>query len=164
MLTPEAASVLQSFYLTLRQTHGDEETTPVTARQLESLVRLSQARAKVELREEVTKQDAEDVVLLFRKSLMDVAVDEFGVCDFTRAHSGMSRGKQVKTLVSALQKEAQRKGGAMFTMNDIKDIAVRIKLSAPSLEDLVDVLRQQNYLLKKGRGLYALISSNYSQF
>lgn len=39
----------------------------LSARQLESLVRLSEARAKLELREEVTRSDAEDVVDLLRE-------------------------------------------------------------------------------------------------
>lgn len=39
----------------------------VAARQLESLVRLSEARARLELREEVTCSDAEDVVDLLRE-------------------------------------------------------------------------------------------------
>lgn len=39
----------------------------LSARQLESLVRLSEARARLELREEVTRSDAEDVVDLLRE-------------------------------------------------------------------------------------------------
>ena len=38
-------------------------TLPIQCRQLESLIRLSQARAKVELRESVTGKDAEEVRL-----------------------------------------------------------------------------------------------------
>lgn len=51
--------MLQSFYLQSRQRSRATDGTPVTARQLESLVRLAEARARVELREEVTAQDAQ---------------------------------------------------------------------------------------------------------
>ena len=53
-------TVLRDYYLQLRaQSAADPGSLPVTARQLESLVRLSEARARVELREEVTREDAE---------------------------------------------------------------------------------------------------------
>jgi DNA helicase MCM8 len=59
VLSPAAAAVLQSFYLRSRQRSRVTDGTPVTARQLESLVRLAEARARVELREEVSAQDAQ---------------------------------------------------------------------------------------------------------
>lgn len=42
-LSPEAADVLQNFYLELRKHHKDNDCTPVTTRQLESLIRLTEA-------------------------------------------------------------------------------------------------------------------------
>lgn len=56
----DAIAVLKAYYLQLRAASAaDPGALPVTARQLESLVRLSEARARVELREEVTREDAE---------------------------------------------------------------------------------------------------------
>jgi hypothetical protein len=55
----------------------------VTARQLESLVRLAEARARVEMRECVTKQDAADVVELMNESLFDKSMDARGFADLT---------------------------------------------------------------------------------
>lgn len=52
--------MLKAYYLQLRAASAaDPGALPVTARQLESLVRLSEARARAELREEVTREDAE---------------------------------------------------------------------------------------------------------
>lgn len=52
--------MLKHYYLELRgASAADPGSLPVTARQLESLVRLSEARARLELREEVTREDAE---------------------------------------------------------------------------------------------------------
>lgn len=53
-----AADSLQKFYLDLRKQSDSADGTPITARQLESLVRLAEARARVDLREEVTLEDA----------------------------------------------------------------------------------------------------------
>jgi DNA helicase MCM8 len=80
-MTPVAAAALQSFYLTLRRAHGSADSTPITTRQLEALIRLSEARAKIELREWVTEADTADVVELMRESLFDAATDEFGWVD-----------------------------------------------------------------------------------
>jgi len=63
-LSPAAATVLQDFYLELRTKNRTVDSTPITTRQLESMVRLAEARARVELRETVTAQDARDVVAI----------------------------------------------------------------------------------------------------
>lgn len=57
-MSKPAAEILQKFYLQLRDHNTSADCTPITARQLESLVRLAEARARLELREEVTAQDA----------------------------------------------------------------------------------------------------------
>lgn len=58
-MSKEAAAILKKFYLRLRNRRTSADGTPITARQLESLVRLSEARARVDLREEVTAEDAQ---------------------------------------------------------------------------------------------------------
>ena len=52
-MTPPAAKVLQRLYLSMRTQATLGDSVPVTTRHLESLIRLAQARAKLELREEV---------------------------------------------------------------------------------------------------------------
>jgi hypothetical protein len=58
-LSRGAADILQDFYLKLRKRSIYADGTPITARQLESLVRLAEARARVDLREEVTVDDTQ---------------------------------------------------------------------------------------------------------
>jgi replicative DNA helicase Mcm len=56
---------------------SETEGSPVaiTARQLESLVRISEARARVALRKEVTAEDAGAAIAIMRKSLEEVGID-----------------------------------------------------------------------------------------
>ena len=54
----------QEFYLERR--NGPQGALLVTPRQLEALIRLSEARARAELRDVVTKADVEDVLELLR--------------------------------------------------------------------------------------------------
>ena len=90
-LSSEAKEEILNFYLELREGKGltpeitelstDEagvqpkkefKTIAITPRQLESLIRLSEARAKVALRNEVTRDDAIRVIELFKQTLLRV--------------------------------------------------------------------------------------------
>lgn len=114
-LTSDAARVLKSFYLSLRDQYGDDEAIPITMRHLESLVRLSQARARLECRPEVSVEDAKDIIDIMKESLFEVLSDEMGMVDFQRT-TGMSKTKQVKLFVAALMKEAERRSNALFSV------------------------------------------------
>lgn len=64
-LSIEACEVIKDFYITLRENAANNvNTLPITSRQLDSLIRLSQARAKLEFRSLVTREDALDIVKL----------------------------------------------------------------------------------------------------
>lgn len=67
----DAAKVIQNFYLELRKQHQTQDSTPITTRQLESMIRLTEARARLELREVATKQDAEDVIEIMKYRLVE---------------------------------------------------------------------------------------------
>lgn len=87
----------QAFYLELRKQHQTQDSTPITTRQLESLIRLTEARARLELREEATKEDANDVIEIMKYSMVDTYSDQYGGLDFRRSQhgSGMSGRSQV---------------------------------------------------------------------
>jgi len=59
----------------MRTRETRESPVAITARQLESLVRLAEARAKVACRKVVTVEDAQAAILLMQKSLRQVGID-----------------------------------------------------------------------------------------
>ncbi len=75
-LTPEALSRLKDFYLEMRSA-SEAEGSPIaiTARQLESLVRVSEARARAALREKVLAEDAEHAIAIMKRSLEESGID-----------------------------------------------------------------------------------------
>ena len=75
-LGEEALKALSDFYLAMRSA-SEVEGSPVaiTARQLESLVRISEARARVALRKEVTAEDAGAAIAIMKRSLEEVGID-----------------------------------------------------------------------------------------
>jgi replicative DNA helicase Mcm len=76
VLSVEASKQLSDFYLAMRGA-SETEGSPVaiTARQLESLVRISEARARVALRKEVTAEDAGAAINIMKRSLEEVGID-----------------------------------------------------------------------------------------
>jgi len=75
-LTEEALQRLKDFYLEMRSA-SETEGTPIaiTARQLESLVRIAEARARVAFRKEVLAEDAEAAIRIMGLSLREVGID-----------------------------------------------------------------------------------------
>ena len=75
-LSNDALKRLSDFYLAMRNA-SETEGSPVaiTARQLESLVRIAEARARVALRKEVTAEDAEAAIAIMKRSLEEVGID-----------------------------------------------------------------------------------------
>lgn len=155
-MTAPAAKVLQDFYLDLRERHKSLDSTPITTRQLESMIRLSEARAKAELRETVTEQDALDVVELTRESLFQTFEDELGNIDFRRGGSGMSNAKGVRALASILKKEARRTGNSTFTFEEMRSVAQGSGLHLDGFSEMVESLNHQNFLIKRGPRVYNL--------
>lgn len=171
-LTKESASVLKEFYLSLRKSsfHSDssisigrEHISPVTTRQLESLIRLSEARARCELREYISVQDARDVIALMKSSLQATLEDENGSIDPLRASLGpgvqMKRGGPTKKLLAGLHKVAVQSGNnGEFNLSEIKKIAEVLGIFSNSTElyQSIEKLNTQCFLLRKSRDEYKL--------
>ncbi|XP_016139524.1 DNA helicase MCM8 [Sinocyclocheilus grahami] len=157
-LSAEAAQVLQDFYLELRKQNQTADSTPITTRQLESLIRLTEARARVELREKATQSDAEDVVEIMKHSLADTYSDEFGRLDFDRSQlgSGMSNRSKVKKFVTALNRLAERTNKSMFEFQELRQLAKDLQIQVVDFEGFIGALNEQGYLLKKGHRTYQL--------
>ncbi|XP_064079560.1 DNA helicase MCM8-like [Macrobrachium nipponense] len=161
-LTKEAAKVIQQFYLDLRQKHQNTNSTPITTRQLESLIRLTEARARCELREEATEDDARDVVEVMRFSMMDTFSDEFGLLDFQRSQhgSGSSNRGQMKKFVAALQRMSDNTYKSTYSLDELRQLAKQLNMKVGDFRDFVESLNHQGYLLKKGSNIYQLMTAN----
>lgn len=70
--TEAAKDVVKEFYISIRSAYKNQQTIPITARQLEAIIRLSEASARVRLSNKVTKEDVELAKLLLMKSLEEV--------------------------------------------------------------------------------------------
>ena len=93
VLTEEAKEQIKEFYLKLRGQYDSEDAiVSILARNLDALVRLSEAYAKMALRDKVIKSDVEGVIKLFKRFLKDTGYDETtGKIDMDRILVGQSR-------------------------------------------------------------------------
>lgn len=78
VLTSEAMRRFKDFYIQMRTVESRDSPIAITARQLESLIRISEARAKAALRKEVRVEDAQAAIFLMKKSLEQVGIDISG--------------------------------------------------------------------------------------
>ncbi|RLI13508.1 Minichromosome maintenance protein MCM, partial [Candidatus Bathyarchaeota archaeon] len=75
-LTDEAIKVIRDFYLEMRsKSEGEGAPIAITARQLESLIRIAEARARAALRDYVTVEDALAAINIMKRSLQEVGID-----------------------------------------------------------------------------------------
>jgi replicative DNA helicase Mcm len=109
----------QDFYVKMRSASaekGEATAISITARQLESLVRLAEARARSELREEVNVEDAEAVINLMQKSLGEVGIDlSTGEIDIDILYTGKPRSLQMQ-----LQKVLQ-------SLSELEKVSVTVR-------------------------------------
>ncbi len=112
-LTSQAAEVIENFYVDLRKTaEGGAAPVPITARQLESLVRLAESRARMALRSKVSKEDAQAAVRLMEASLRMVALDSItGKIDIDRLVSKMSAAQRSSSdIILKVMKDLESEG------------------------------------------------------
>ena len=125
-LSSEASGLLLGYYLELRKLSDKKDAMLITTRQLESLIRLAQSRAKVELRDTVTKSDAADVIDLMKRSLYQLCTDvETGQIDADRGPCGSGRSKDGRELIHWMRTESSNDPTKLFSH---KELVLKLRL------------------------------------
>lgn len=99
-LTEEAKKLIAEFYVETRRgsrEHSDTSPVPITPRQLEALIRLAEAHAKMALKTKATVEDAEEAIRLMYYTLRRIGYDiESKQLDIDILETGISRSRQLK--------------------------------------------------------------------
>lgn len=124
-------------------------------RKLESLIRLVQARARVDLDTEASLDHVNEVIALIKLSQNEQQVDEMGNMQQMGKFAGGSKSKtsQLKKFLTLLENRACQLDKTLFDRDELKELAKRGGIMTGSTE-LIDVLNDQGYLLKKGNNVY----------
>jgi replicative DNA helicase Mcm len=107
ILTKEAEEKILEYYMKMRNVESEEMIT-VTPRQLEGLIRLATARARLLMKDQVDAEDAERAIFLIESMLRDAGVDvntgkvDLGVLQ-GRAHSEVSKMQLFMDVLKSLE-------------------------------------------------------------
>lgn len=156
-LSNEAVAEIKNFYIKLRNqsTSTDKgiKPIPITARQLEAIIRLSESCARVRLSEVVTEKDAQHAIELLKLSLMQVGYDEetkaFDIDRITTGITSSKRGKIISVREAITKLESQL--GKLIPLEEIKKI-IGEGVSDFELDDALQQLKKDGYLFEPKHG------------
>ncbi|HNZ59868.1 MAG TPA: minichromosome maintenance protein MCM [Methanofastidiosum sp.] len=146
-LTEEAKNRLLEFYVSIRK-KGEEKNTPIpiTARQLESLIRLSEARARMRLSDKVIVEDVEDIIQLYMKSIEDAGKDpETGEIDIDMIMTGRPKSQRDKitVIMDIISNLDKKNNGDGALIGDVYEEARAENISDSFTRKIIDELKQK---------------------
>jgi len=138
-ITKEAMKEIKAYYIKMRSMASEEgeriKAIPISPRQLDALVRMTEASAKVRLSHQATDEDAKRAIRLLEYCLMQVGFDkETGKIDIDRISTGVS---------------ASERNILHYVRDAIEELSSKMKVIP--IEDLVDYLKVNNNITSKDR-------------
>jgi replicative DNA helicase Mcm len=158
-ITEPVVERFQEFYVKMRNASvegGEASAIAITARQLESLVRLAEARARAHLRTEVTIEDAEGAINLMQKSLEQVGIDvSTGQIDIDILYTGKPRSLQ-NQLQKVLQivSEMERVSGSVKETDLYESLSTDYGINRSEGARLISVLMKDGTIYMPRPGYY----------
>ncbi len=156
-LSDEAIQEIKEFYVRLRNqsVKGNSaiKPIPITARQLEGIIRLSEAHARLRLSNEVKREDAKKAIELLKTSLTQVGYDEeTQTFDIDRVTTGITSSKRGKILmVREAISHLESRLGKLIPLEEL-DKFLEGKLSSIELEDAIVQLSKAGDIFKPRPG------------
>ncbi len=150
VLSDAALAALSDYYVKVRS-QGEEPNAPVpiTARQLEALVRLSEAAAKARLSPEVGVEDAQRAIQIMQNFLRRVAMTEGGKLDVDLVQSGVSHSQRERLdIVMRVMRELQDRPEGAFSVEEYLEAADRAGVPRNRAEALLQTLRNQGEVIE----------------
>lgn len=156
VLTDEAIGEIKKFYVDLRNQPqmGDipNRPIPIGARQLEALVRLAEAHARMKLRKEVGVEDARIAIELVRGYLMQVGYDEeTGTIDIDKISGTSSSQRSKISMVRAEVEALEKKLGKLVPLEEVTK-ALEGKMEEAEIDEAIGKLLKSGDLFRPKRG------------
>ena len=158
VLTKGAIEEIKSFYVTLRNSGTTEEggirPIPISARQLESLVRLAEGSARVRLSNKVTRMDAKNAIEILKHCLMQVGFDyETGQIDIDRVSTGITAAQRNKIVVIRdIINEFDSKGKKTIPIEEVISAAMEKGVQESQAEEVLEKLKRSGDIFEPKRG------------
>lgn len=159
IMTDEARERITKFYLDLRKS-GEADNAPVavTARQLEGLVRLAEACARMRLSDRVSIEDVERTINIVMTSMKQVGIDkETGKLDIDilTVGVGKSQRERIKDLKNIIMELSREYGSGGVPFDRIVERAGEHGLSKDKLEKEMKKLKEIGEIFEPKVGYYS---------
>ncbi len=158
MVTPEAKETLVNYYLKLRGIADSNKPVPVTARQLEALVRLAEASARIRLSNSIEQSDAERVIQIVDACLRQIAYDaKTGTFDIDRVVTGISKEKRdiVRVIKDAIRDIGGE--GRRAAIDQVIDAVSSKGFPREKVKEGIDMLLRHGEAMEPKSGIIQLI-------
>lgn len=147
VMTDSALEEIKEYYVKMRSTgEGDEgyKSIPISARQLEALIRLSEASARSRLSDKVTKPDAKKAIELVHFCLSQIGVDpETGKIDIDRITTGITASQRSTiSMIKEIIHELEGQIGKQIPLDDIIMKAKDKGIDQEKAEEIIDRLKK----------------------
>ena len=157
-LTDGAIDEIKTFYVNLRNQGTSTEDAlrpiPITARQLEGLVRLAEASAKIRLSKKVTRSDAKRAIKLLKNCLMQVGFDqETGQIDIDRVSTTISASQRGKiSLLRDIIEQLESRIGKTIPLEDVIAEAEEKGITEDKVEEIIDRMKREGLVFEPKTG------------
>ncbi len=159
-LSSDAMLEIKSFFVNLRSQRkkGEEEgirPIPISARQLEAMVRLAQASARIRLSNVVEGKDARRAIRIMRYCLQKVGMDtETGELDIDRIVTGITTSQRSRIIMMReIIRELEAKYGANVPLADVIDAAKEKGLEESKIEEIIEKMKREGELFEPKHGV-----------
>ena len=163
-LTNEAIEEIKKFYVDLRNASsvgdgGGMKAIPISARQLEALVRLAEGSARVRLSEKVTRQDARQAISILRYCLMQVGLDpETGQIDIDRISTGVPTSERNKiVIIREIIRHFEKKGKKTIPIEEVMAEALEKNITEAQVEEVIEKLKRDGSIYEPRRGFVSML-------
>ncbi|MBI4141732.1 ATP-binding protein [Candidatus Woesearchaeota archaeon] len=160
-LTDGAIQELQEYYIKMRSSSAAQgvKSVPISARQLEGLVRMSEASAKLRLSDKVLKKDAKKSIELMDYCLRQVAFDEkTGTIDIDRIATEMPAAQRNKIVtIKEIIVELENKLGKTIPVEDVIKTASEKGMGESDVEEIIQKLKKAGDIFEPRHGFISRI-------
>ncbi|NLA32050.1 MAG: minichromosome maintenance protein MCM, partial [Methanomicrobiales archaeon] len=132
---------------------------PVTARQLEALVRLAEASARMRLSNTIDTEDTDRILRIVDACLRQVAYDaESGSFDIDKLVTGVTKSQRdiIRSVKEAIRNLSGESGG-QAKVDEVIDTLIQQGFTRDKIEYTIEQLRRGGEVLEPRHGLIKLI-------
>jgi len=153
-LNSGAVALIRNFFVELRRKYVNETSVPISPRQLEALVRLSEASARMRMSPVANELDAQRAIDLLTYALYQLAFDmETGKLDIDKIEGGVAASKRNKMMtVMNIIRDLENQFGKRVPKASILQDAEARDISIIETEQILDELRMKGHIIEPKQG------------